>query len=237
MINDNLYIYCHYVNDNVCQFHERESRLFGSGGAINPGGDLARPGENVTGLSDFSSDLVTKRLELLKSMDPSISHVAVLLNPANATNPLEFKRMQAVAPKLGVTLVAFEIRSAEEIDRAFEAIRKQRRGAVILAGDALWNVHRERILALAAKHRLPALYPSRVHVDNGGLMTYGIANFDALFHRAASYVDKILKGAKPGDLPIEQPTRYALVINQKTASALGLKIPPVLRLQADQVIE
>ena len=160
MINDNLYIYCHYVNDNVCQFHERESRLFGSGGAINPGGDLARPGENVTGLSDFSSDLVTKRLELLKSMDPSISHVAVLLNPANATNPLEFKRMQAVAPKLGVTLVAFEIRSAEEIDRAFEAIRKQRRGAVILAGDALWNVHRERILALAAKHRLPALYPS-----------------------------------------------------------------------------
>jgi putative ABC transport system substrate-binding protein len=197
---------------------------------------LARPGGNVTGLSDFSFDLVTKRLELLKMADPAISHVAVLLNPLNSTNLLELKKLQSAAPALGVTLLAFEVRRADDIDRAYDAMTRQRRGAVLLAGDAIFGLHRERIVALAANHRLPTLYPARHHVDSGGLMSYA-TNFDDLFHRAATYVDKVLKGAKPADLPIEQPTKFELIINQKTAKALGLKIPPSLLLQADQVIE
>ena len=197
---------------------------------------LSRPGGNITGLSDFSFDLVTKRLELLRTVDPSISHVAVLLNPANPTNPLEFMKLQPAASALGVTLSSFEVRGADDIERAYDAIRKRRRAAVLLAGDAIFGLHREQIVALAAKSRLPTLYPARSHVDSGGLMSYG-TNFDDLFHRAAAYVDKILKGAKPADLPIEQPTKYDLIINQKTAKALGLTIPPSLLLRADQVIE
>jgi len=197
---------------------------------------LARPGANVTGLSDSSFDLVTKRLELLKTVVPSTSHIAVLLNPANPSNPLELRKLQSAAPALGVTLLPFEVRGADDITRAYDAMRSQPRGAVLLAGDSIFGLHRERIVALAANHRLPTLYPARHHVDSGGLMSYA-TNFDDLFRRAATYVDKVLKGAKPADLPIEQPTKFELIINRKTAKALGLTIPPSLLLQADQVIE
>jgi len=197
---------------------------------------LARPGGNVTGLSDFSFDLVTKRLELLRTVDPSVSHVAVLLNPANPTNPLELRKLQSAAPALGVTLLAFEVRGADDIERAYDAMRRQPRGAVLLAGDAIFGLHRERIVTLAANNRLPTLYPARHFVDSGGLMSYG-TNFDDLFRRAATYVDKILKGAKPADLPIEQPTRFELIINPKAAKALALTIPQSVLLRADEVIQ
>jgi len=197
---------------------------------------LARPGANVTGLSDFSLDLVIKRLEFLKLVVPSTSHVAVLLNPANPTNALELRKLQAAAPALGLTLLSFEVREAEDIDRAFGAMMRKPRGAVLLGGDAIFGLHRERIVALAASSRLPTLYPARSHVDSGGLMSYG-TNFDDLFRRAAAYVDKILKGARPADLPIEQPMKFELVINRRTAETLGIRIPQAVLLRADLVIE
>lgn len=196
---------------------------------------LARPNGNLTGLSDFSFDLVKKRLELLKDMIPAITHVAVLLNPANPTNPLELRDLQAIAPAIGVTILSFEVRGGGDIERAYEAIKRQRRGAVLLAGDAIFGLHQDRVIALAAKHRQPTLYPARQYVVSGGLMSYG-TNFDALFRRSAVYVDKILKGAKPSDLPIEQPTKFELVINLKAAKKLGLAVPPSLLLRADEVI-
>ncbi len=197
---------------------------------------LARPGGNVTGLSDFSLDLVAKRLEFLRTVDPSISHIAVLLNPTNPTNPLELRQMQAAAPKLGVKLSSLETRGGDDLERAFEAIKKRRLGAVLLAGDAIFGLHREQIVALAASSRLPTLYGSRPFVDSGGLMSYG-TNFDDLFRRAAAYVDKILKGAKPANLPIERPTKFELVINMRAAKALGLTIPQSLLIRADHVVE
>lgn len=197
---------------------------------------LARPGGNITGLSDFSLDLVEKRLELLKTALPSTSHVAVLLNPANPTNPLEMKRLRSAAPLLGVKLLSFEVRGADDIKRAYDAMRRQRHGAILLAGDAIFGLHRERIVALAANSRLLTLYPARHFVEIGGLMSYG-ADFDDLFRRAAAYVDKILKGAKPADLPVEQPTKYELIINRKTARALGLEIPQSILIRADRAIE
>ena len=197
---------------------------------------LARPGANVTGLSNSSFDLVTKRLEILKTVVPSTSNIAVLFNPANPTNPLELSKLQSAAPALGVTLFSFEVRGADDITRAYDAMTKQPRGAVLLAGDGIFRLHRERIVALAASNRLPTLYPARHFVDSGGLMSYA-TNFDDLFRRAATYVDKVLKGAKPADIPIEQPTKFELIINQKTAKALGLTIPPSILLQADRVIE
>ena len=211
------------------------------GNAGNPVGtklvaSLARPGGNITGLSNFSFDLVTKRLELLKTLAPSVSHVAVLFNPANPTNPLELRQLQSVAPALGVTLLSFEVRGAGDIERAYDAMRRHPRGAVLLAGDALWGLHLDRIVALAASNALPTLYPARRHVESGGLISYA-TNFDDLFRRAAVYVDRILKGAKPADLPIEQPTKFELVINLRTARALGLTVPQSLLLRADQVIE
>ena len=196
---------------------------------------LARPGGNITGLSDFSFDLVTKRLALIKEMVPSASHVAVLLNPANPTNPLELKKLQAAAPALGMKLSPFEVKGPDDIERAFTAMRSERPAALLLAGDALFGLYRERIVALAAKSRLPTLYAGRPSVDSGGLMSYA-TNFDDLFRRAAAYVDKILKGVKPADLPIEQPTKFELVINLRVAKALDLTIPPSLLLQADEVI-
>jgi putative tryptophan/tyrosine transport system substrate-binding protein len=211
------------------------------GSAGNPVGaglvaSLARPGANVTGLSNSSSDLVLKRLELLKTVVPSTSHIAVLLNPANPTNPLELKQLQSIAPSLGVTLSSYDVRGVDDIERAYEAMRAQPRGAVLLAGDGIFGFHRERIVALAASNRLATLYPARHFVDSGGLMSYA-TNFDDLFRRAASYVDKVLKGAKPADLPIEQPTRFELVINLKTAKALGITVPQSVLVRADELLE
>ena len=197
---------------------------------------LARPGGNVTGLSDFNAGVVTKRLEILREVVPSASRVAVLLNPANPTNPLQLKLAQAAAPALGVTLRPFEAREADDIDRAFVALRKERSGGLILVGDPLLGSHRKKIISLSAQTRLPAIYSLREYVQDGGLMSYG-TSFEDLYRRASTYVDKILRGAKPADLPVEQPTKFELVINLKTAKALGLTISQSLLLRADEVIK
>ena len=197
---------------------------------------LARPGGNITGLSDFNAGVVAKRLELLKEVVPSASRVGVLLNPTNPTNPLQLKLTQAVASTLGVRLLPLEAKSAEDIDRAFAAMRTERAEAVVVIGDPMFGTQRRRLIDLSVKTGLPAIYSNREYVIHGGLVSYG-TNLDDLYRRAPYFVDKILKGAKPGDLPIEQPTKFELVINLKTAKALGLTIPPSLLQRADQVIE
>lgn len=211
------------------------------GNAADPVGtglvaSLARPGGNITGLSDFNLGVVTKRLELLKEVVPSASRVAVLLNPSNPTNPLQLKEIQAAAPALRVTLLSLEAKAAGDIDRAFTTMRKERPGALIVIGDPMFGTHARRIVELAAKSRLPAIYSSRISIDTGGLMSYG-TNFDDLYRRAATYVDKILKGTKPSDLPVEQPTKFELIVNLKTAKALGLTIPQSVLFRADEVIQ
>jgi putative ABC transport system substrate-binding protein len=197
---------------------------------------LARPGGNITGLSQMSPELIGKRLELLKEMVPSASRVAVLLNPANPTSPLQLQGLQATAPALGVTLLPFEAKAANEIDHAFTAMHQERVEALIVVGDAMLGTHQRRIIELAAQARLPATYNLREFVDAGGLMSYG-THFEDLYRRAATYVDKILKGTKPADLPVEQPTKFALIINLKTAQALGIMMPPSLLLLADEVLQ
>jgi putative ABC transport system substrate-binding protein len=211
------------------------------GNAADPVGtglvaSLARPGGNITGLSMMSPELMGKRLELLKEIVPSASRVAVLLNPANPTPPLQLQELQAAAPPLGVTLLPWEAKDANDIERAFTAMQAEQVEALIVIGDPLFGPHSRRIGALAAQSRLPTIYAQRSFVETGGLISYG-TNFDDLYRRAATYVDKILKGAKPADLPVEQPTKFELVIKLKTAEALGITIPPTLLFQADEVIK
>ena len=196
---------------------------------------LARPGGNVTGLSVLNTELSGKRLELLKEVVPTASRVAVLLNPANSINPLQLKEIQSAAPALGVTLHSLEVKGTDDIDRAFTAMKKERTGALIVLGDPLLETHRTRIAELAVKSQLPAIYSLAPYVEAGGLMSYG-TNFDDLYRRAATYVDKILKGAKPADLPVEQPTKFEFVINLKAAKQIGLTIPPNVLARADRVI-
>jgi putative ABC transport system substrate-binding protein len=200
---------------------------------------LARPGGNVTGLSSVGPDLVGKRLERLKQAVPGVSRVAVLWQPGAADERTEkdlLKGADVAARALGVRLQFVEARGPADIDRAFSDMTRAHAGALTVLGSAMFFNERRRLVDLAAKHRLPAVYTTRESVDAGGLMAYGV-NFADLFRRAATYVDKILKGAKPGDLPVEQPTKFELVINLKTAKALGLSIPPILIAQADEVIE
>jgi putative ABC transport system substrate-binding protein len=197
---------------------------------------LARPGANMTGLSDFNADIVAKRLELLKEAAPRASRIAVLLNPGNPTNPLQLKLIRTAALSQGATLLPFEAKGVEDIDRAFLAMRAERAEALIVVGDPMLGSHRRRIVDLSAQSRLPAIYATHPFVEDGGLMSYG-ANFEDLYRRTATYVDKILKGASPGDLPIEQPTKFELVINIKTSKTLGLTIPQSLRLRADKLLE
>ena len=197
---------------------------------------LPRPGGNVTGLSDFNAGVVAKRLELLKELLPSASRVGILLNPANPSNPLQLKLTQAAAPTLGVALLPLEARAADDIDRAFTAMRAERTDALLVFGDPMLGSHNHRIVERAARARLPAMYSRREMAEAGGLMSYG-TNFTDLSRRAATYVDKILKGAKPADLPVEQPTKFELVINLKTAKTLGLTMAQSLLLRADRVIE
>ena len=197
---------------------------------------LARPGGNITGLSDFNTGVVAKRLELLKEVIPSAIRVAALLNPANPANPRQIALTQAAASGLGVTILSFEAERANEIARAFVTMKRERSTGLIVIGDPTLGANRKLILELAAKNRLPAVYSQSQWVSAGGLMSFG-TNFADLYRRAATYVDKILKGAKPADLPVEQPTKFELVINLKTAKALGLTIPPAILQRADQVIE
>jgi len=197
---------------------------------------LARPGGNVTGLSSQASDLSPKRLELLKEAVPKLARVAVLWNAANPVNVLDWRETQAAAKALELRLQSLEIRGVEDFEATFSTATRDRADALVVFSDGLINNHRAQIVDFAEIMRLPAMYPYREFVDAGGLMSYAPSYTD-LFARAAAYVDRILKGAKPADLPIEQPTKFELVINLKTAKALGLTIPRLLLLQADQVIE
>jgi ABC-type uncharacterized transport system substrate-binding protein len=199
---------------------------------------LARPGGNITGLSQMGPDLVGKRLELLKEMVPKLSRAAVLWdpNPTDASSTLTWKDLQFPARALGVQLHSLEVRSPNDFGKAFEDATRARAGALIVAPAVVNAANLQRIADLAVKHRLPSIYHRREFAEAGGLLGSGVDRSD-MFRRAATYVDKILKGAKPADLPIEQPTKFELVINMKTAKALGLTIPQTLLLRADKVIE
>lgn len=198
---------------------------------------LARPGANVTGLS-FSVGLETlgKNLEMLNEIVPRVGAVAVLSNPANPAHAVAIENVKVSARSLGVQLQLFEARGPDEFEGVFGAMAKERVGAVLVMPDALFTLHRVRLADLAARNRLPSSYGVMEIVEAGGLLSYGPSMTD-LYRRAAIYVDKILKGAKPADLPVEQPTQFELVINLKTAKALGLTIPQSLLLRADRVIE
>ncbi len=197
---------------------------------------VGRPGANVTGLTTFAAELSGKRLELLKQAVPGLSRVSVLWNSANPTATNVAREFEGAAPKVGIQVHALPLRSPDELPKAFESVARNRAGAVFVIEEAMLLPHRRRVLDLAAKQRLPTASQFREFADAGGLLSYG-PNLPDLFRRAAIYVDKILKGAKPGDLPVQQPTKLELVINLKTARALGLTIAPSLLLQADQVIE
>ena len=198
---------------------------------------LARPGGNVTGLSySVGQEIFGKQLELLKEIVPKVRRVAILSNPANPFHALAIRDVKVAARSLGVQLQLLEARGPNEFDGAFAAMAKERVGALLVVADATFNSYRTRLVDLEARSRRPAAYGSREMVQAGGLMSYGPSLPD-LFRRSATYVDKILKGTKPADLPVEQPTKFELVINLKTAKALGLTIPPSLLLQADQIVE
>jgi putative ABC transport system substrate-binding protein len=206
---------------------------------------LAKPGGNITGTGGFFPELAAKRLELLKQAVPGLSRVAVLWNAANPIKHLDWKATQAAGRALALTLQSYEVRSGADFPGVFNAIRKDRAAAdlrkarpeaLILLDDPVTFRHRATIVEFAARERLPAIYALREFVDAGGLMTYGYDLID-VFRRGATTVDKILKGAKPADLPVEQPTKFELVINLKTAKALGLTIPPSLLGRADEVIQ
>jgi putative tryptophan/tyrosine transport system substrate-binding protein len=198
---------------------------------------LARPGGNITGSASMTPDIDGKRLELLKQLVPRASRVAVLWNPTNPNNVARLKSMQAAAQTLRLTLEPIVgAADSQQLEKAFGAIVAARAEALTMESDRALLAQRARIVDFAAKRRLPALYPYREFVERGGLAAYA-PSYPVMFRRAASYVDKILKGAKPADLPIEQPTKFELVINLRTAKALGLTIPPSVLIRADQVIE
>ena len=199
-------------------------------------GNLARPGGNITGLTSSGADLGGKRLELVKQVIPKVSRVAVLYNPADRSNVLVFEQLQQSAPNLRLILQPLAVREPSEFEAAFSAMTRERANAMLVAAGVLTDEHKELLVSHAAKRRMPSMWSHRHFVDAGGLMSYAV-NFSDQIRQSAVYVDKILKGARPGDLPVEQPTRYELVINLKTAKALGLTIPPSLLQRADQVIE
>jgi putative tryptophan/tyrosine transport system substrate-binding protein len=197
---------------------------------------LARPGGNATGFITFEYSISAKWLELLKQIAPGVTRAAVLRDPAISTGIGQFGAIQAVAPSLGMEVIPVNVRDAGEIERAVAAFASASNGGLIVTTSALVVVHRDLIIALAARHKLPAVFYERFFVAAGGLVSYGPDYLDE-FRRAAGYVDRILKGEKPADLPVQAPTKYKLVINLKTAKALGLEIPPVLLARADEVIE
>jgi putative tryptophan/tyrosine transport system substrate-binding protein len=211
--------------------------VFTAGDAIGSGlvTSLERPGGNVTGVNLLNFELAAKRLELLRDVVPAISRVAVLVNPTTTT-PLVLKDLERAARALGVKIQLLEVRDPIALEDAFSLATRERAGALLVLPDPRFFAERERLVSLAAKTRLPASYEWREFAEAGGLMSYG-ANVAGQYRRLASYVDKILKGTKPADLPIEQPTKFELVINLKTAKALGLTIPQSFLLRADQVIE
>jgi putative ABC transport system substrate-binding protein len=197
---------------------------------------LARPGGNATGFMLFEYSMAGKWLELLKEIAPGVTRVAVLRDPAIPTGPAQFGILQSMAPSLRVEISPVNLRDPAEIEPAVATFARSANGGLILTGSALATFHRDLIVTLAARHKLPAVYFERSFVATGGLISYG-PDFVDQFRRAASYVDRILKGEKPADLPVQAPTKYELVINLKTARALGINVPPTLIARADEVIE
>jgi putative ABC transport system substrate-binding protein len=198
---------------------------------------LPRPGGNVTGLTQgVASELYTKRLDLLRQMLPGMRRVGFLYNPENTGNMQSLNQFQSDCDKLKFKSIPAPVRKVQDVVAAFDILKRDKAQALIVAGDSTYGTWRETIIEHAAKHRLPAIYPSIRFVDSGGLISYA-TNLIDLYRRAAVYADKIFKGAKPGDLPIEQPLKFETVINLKTAKALGIKIPDVVMLRADRVIE
>jgi putative ABC transport system substrate-binding protein len=198
---------------------------------------LARPGGNVTGMSAMFSELAAKRLALLTEAVPGTSRVLVLSYLADPIAPLQVKALKEAAPSLGVALQIQDIQSGDDLPAAFDAGAREHAEALLTTGESMFFVHRARVSELAARYRLPAIYPYSIYVvDAGGLMAYD-ASYPDLIRRAATYVDRILKGAKPSDLPVQQPTKFEFAINLKTAKALGLKLPDKILALADQVIE
>jgi putative tryptophan/tyrosine transport system substrate-binding protein len=198
--------------------------------------ELARPGGNVTGFYTNEDALVGKWLELLKETAPDVADVAVVLSAEDPAWAGYLRAAEAAAPPLGVQIFSAVVRDALEIEQAIEAIARKPNGGLVVQPTSLTTVHHERIISLAASHRLPAVYPLRLFATSGGLMAYGADNIDQ-YRRAAAYVDRILKGEKPGNLPVQQPTKFELVINLKTAKAMGLNMPPLVLARADEVIE
>jgi putative tryptophan/tyrosine transport system substrate-binding protein len=197
---------------------------------------LARPGGNFTGFVNFEYAMAGKWLEMLKEIAPQVTRVAIIHNPETPTWPGQRRAIEAVAPSAGVQVILAGVQDAADIERAIAELARKPNGGLMVLPVVVSMVHRELIVTLAAKHNVPAVYPSRYFATGGGLLSYGIDTID-LYRRAARYIDRILRGEKPGDLPIEFPTKFELVINLKTANALGLTVPPTLLARADEVIE
>jgi putative ABC transport system substrate-binding protein len=197
---------------------------------------LARPGGNITGLTSTAEELEGKRLELLREVIPKLSHIAVLWNPENPTLLAALKEMRAAAQVLRIKLQVLEVSTSGELEETFKAMARERPGALRVMGDRLFLHNRQRIMAFAAQQRLPVMPVHAEFVEAGGLFSFG-PSYPGMHRRAAYFVDRILKGARPADLPVEQPTKLELIVNLKAAKALGLKIPPSLLQRADQVIE
>ena len=212
--------------------------ITGAGDAVGTGviASLARPGGNVTGISEQATELSAKRLELLKEAMPRATRIAVLWNADDRAMTLRYREIEKAARVLGVTIQPLGVREPDDFDVAFSAMTREPPDAVYLVTDALTTLNRRRVIDFAAAHRVPAMYENGLVVRDGGLMSYGPDLADNL-RRAAVYVDRILKGAKPGELPVEQPNRYYLLVNLKTAKALGLTIPQSLLLRADEVVQ
>jgi len=198
---------------------------------------VARPGGNLTGIAfSFSTEILGKNLALLKEAIPRVRHVAVLSNPANPGHTIAIKNVKAAADAMGMQLSLLEVREPNQFDAAFKVMAEGRAEALLVIADAQFQIHRARLAELATNNRLPSMHGFREYVEAGGLMSYG-PSIAASVRRGASFVDKILRGAKPAELPVEQPTKFDLVINMKTARALGLTIPRPLLLRADEVIQ
>ncbi len=197
---------------------------------------LARPGGNITGFTNMTLELGPKHLEMLRSVIPKLARAAVVLNPENSINIEVLKRVRGAAQKAGVRILPVEVRTPQEIENSFPLMIREHAGALIIVQDALFTQQRRQLSELAAKYRLPAIGSIREYVEAGMLMSYG-PSYSDIFRQVATHVDKIFKGAKPADIPVEQPTKFELFINGKTAKALGLKIPQSLLIMADKVIE
>ena len=196
---------------------------------------FARPGGNITGVTTFSTELTAKRIELLKELVPNLSRVALLHNMGNPAVPPEWEETKTAARSLGLQAELFDVRSQGDLGRAFELAVRQHVDALVIGADGLTQLHKQTIVDLVSRNRLPAVYPAREFVEAGGLIAYAV-NYPDLYYRFASFADKIFKGAKPGELPVEQPTKFELVINLKTAKALGLTIPQSVLLRANELI-